>query len=78
MALVKHLEPLNLQIEAKHAEVEATYSLVKDGDGVPHLQIDTYGSASREFPGKKSQSIRLAPTAVVELSAIIKRHFPQV
>jgi hypothetical protein len=75
MALVKHLEFLDLQIEAKHTNAPASYSLVKDSEGVPYLQIDTYGSPSRKIKGKKSQSIRLAPTAIAELSAIIKRHF---
>lgn len=47
MAIVRHLELLALQVEARHSEVKATYSVVKDKEGVPHLQLDTYGSASR-------------------------------
>lgn len=75
MAIVRHLELLALQVEARHSEVQATYSVVKDKDGVPHLQLDTYGSASRKLRGKKSQSIRLAPSAIAQLKAIIEKHF---
>ena len=75
MGLVDHLELLDLQIEARHSEVDATFSLVKDRDGIPHLQIDTYGSHQRKLLGKKSQTIRFTPKAVTELKAIIEKHF---
>lgn len=77
MAIVNHFEFLDLQIEASHTEVDATYSLVKEQDGVHHLQIDTYGSRHRKLRGKKSQTIRLTPNAVAELKAIIEKHFRQ-
>jgi hypothetical protein len=67
MAIVRHLEEQQLQIEASHTETECTYSLVKDKDGTRYLQIDTYGSSERKIEGKKSQSIRFSPDAVAEL-----------
>jgi len=78
MAIVRHLELRPLQVDAKHTEVDATYSLVKDKDGTPYLQIDTYGSEARKLQGKKSQSIRLSPEAVVQLREIFDRHFRQL
>ncbi len=40
-----------------------------------YLQIDTYGSATRKIPGKKSQSIRFSPEAIDQLKEILKRDF---
>ena len=76
MAIVRHLEQHQLQVEARHTETECTYSLVKDKNGAKYLQIDTYGSAARKLEGKKSQSIRFAAEAVSELRRIIAQHFP--
>ena len=76
MATVRHLEHHQLKIEARHTEAEATYSIVKDREGVPYLQIDTYGSADRKLLEKKSQSIRFSPEAIEELRAILER-FPR-
>jgi hypothetical protein len=75
MATVHKLSLLRLQVEAKHTDVEATYSLVKDREGRPLLQIDTYGSKSRQIAGKKSQSIRFTAEAIEQLKAIIDTHF---
>lgn len=75
MAIVRHLERLDLQVEARHMDVNATYTLVKDREGVPHLQIDTYGSTKRKIRGKKSQTMRFTPEAIVELRSIIDKHF---
>ena len=76
MAIVRHLEAQPLQIEARHSEVRATYSLVKDKNGNGYLQIDTYGSAGRKMKDKKSQSLRLSSEAIAELRRILDRHFP--
>ncbi|WP_275827977.1 hypothetical protein [Roseisolibacter sp. H3M3-2] len=73
--MVRRLELRQLRIEATHTEVEATYAIVKDGDGTPYLQIDTYGSEERKLQGKQSQSIRLAPEAIAQLRVIFDRHF---
>lgn len=75
MAIIRHLEHVLLQIDSKHSDAQATYSLVKDEAGSKYLQIDTYGSSERKMPGKKSQSIRLSPEAIKELRVILDRHF---
>ena len=75
MAIVRHLEPQQLSVEARHTETECTYSIVSQPDGRVHLQIDTYGSGERKLAGKKSQSIRFAPEAIRELKQILATHF---
>lgn len=42
------------------------------------LQLDTYGSADREIPGKVSQSIQLDRAAAEDLLKIITRAFPDL
>jgi hypothetical protein len=75
MAIVRHLEPQRLSVEARHSDTECTYSIVTPRDGGTYLQIDTYGSAQRKIAGKKSQSIRFAPEAIRELKQILSGHF---
>lgn len=72
MAIVRKLEKLTLERDSSHKEVEATYAIVTTNDGEKHLQIDTYGSKERVHSGKKSQSIRLTPQAVLQLRTIIE------
>ena len=63
MAIVRKLEPMQLDRDSKRSEVNCTYAVVKDDKGNKYLQIDTYGSKTRKIPGKKSQSIRFSPEA---------------
>jgi hypothetical protein len=74
MALVSHLEQIALEGGVEHRPVECTYAVVSDKSG-RYLQIDTYGSADRKIPGKKSQSIRLTADAIRELKIIIESNF---
>ncbi len=74
MAVVRRLEQLTLEEGSPHTEVQCTYSIVDDRDG-RYLQIDTYGSTTRKFPGKKSQSIRFAPEAIEQLKLLLAQHF---
>jgi len=76
MAIVRHLEEKQLDVEAAHTETECTYSIVQTKDGTRFLQVDTYGSSERKIAGKKSQSVRFAPEAVRQLVDIINAHFP--
>jgi hypothetical protein len=64
MALVRELKEVTLDRDMPHDEVECTYSVIHDNNGKQYLQIDTYGSSSRQIPGKKSQSLRLSPEAI--------------
>ncbi len=75
MAVVRKLEPLTLEKDSPHTEVDCTYSVISDNQGRRYLQIDTYGSSTRRIPGKKSQSIRFAPEAIEQLKALLATHF---
>ena len=70
MAIVRKMESIQLERDSKHSEVNATYTVVTT-DGEKFLQIDTYGSASRQETGKKSQSIRFSPDAIAQLKSIL-------
>lgn len=75
MAIVRKLEKVRLDRDSKHTEVNCTYCIVEDADGNKFLQIDTYGSAVRKIPGKKSQSIRFSTEAIAQLRNIIQQDF---
>lgn len=75
MAIVRRLQQNQLEVQSSHTETQATWSLVRDKDGQRYLQVDTYGSPSREIPGKKSQSIRFSEDALRQIQEIIARHF---
>jgi|APTNR8051073442_1049403.scaffolds.fasta_scaffold81062_2 hypothetical protein len=74
MALVTKITHLTLQTNSKHTDVDCTYDIVTDAQGNRFLQLDTYGSAGRDNPGKKSQSVRLSPKALQQLKSIIATH----
>jgi len=72
MAIVRNLKRLTLERDSTHSEVKnCTYSIIDDDDGRKSLQIDTYGSAYRKMPDKKSQSIRFSPEAIKQLRKIL-------
>jgi hypothetical protein len=70
MAIIRKLEPATLERESMHTEADCTYTIVADEQGKKSLQIDTYGSATRKIPGKKSQSIRFSPEPIEQLRSI--------
>lgn len=73
MALVTRINHKPLQANSPHRAVDCTYSIVVD-EGATFLQLDTYGSNSREFKDKKSQSLRLSASAIVDLKALMVQH----
>lgn len=74
MALIRNFERKEMERVSLHDEIEATYS-VFERDGRVLLQIDSYGRADREMPGKKSQTIQLDRDGARALFDIIKREF---
>ncbi|MCJ2103816.1 methionyl-tRNA formyltransferase [Methylobacterium sp. E-041] len=74
MALIRHFERKEMERNALHDEIDATYS-VFERDGRVLLQIDSYGRADREMPGKKSQTLQLDREGALELFEILKREF---
>jgi hypothetical protein len=47
-------------------------------DGRTLLRLETYGSADREVPGKRSQSLELDERAAGELLEILMNAFPRL
>ena len=55
-----------------HDEIEAEfYSFERDGRRL--FQIDMYGRAQREIPGKLSQTVQLDKDAAAQLIAILQK-----
>ena len=74
MAIVTKVAHQPLERDSKHSQVDCTYDVVVEADGEKYLQLDTYGSNQRQIKGKKSQSIRLSRSAIVQLKAIFEAH----
>jgi hypothetical protein len=55
MALIKAFEEKRMDRNSIHDAIEATYTTFEK-DGRRFIQVDSYGRAEREIPGKKSQS----------------------
>ena len=78
MAIVRQLRHQPLEHDAPHTEAECTYCIVTDANGVRYFQVDTYGSHNRRILGKKSQSIRFSPEALVQLRGILDQQFAAI
>lgn len=74
MALIKAFEPGTIAHNSIHDEINAKYSIVRSDDRT-FVQIDTFGRASREIPGKKSQTIQLSRESGLQLMKILKEAF---
>jgi hypothetical protein len=72
MALVRKLEKSAMQRTGVHKAVDCTYTVFQDKLGQRYLQIDTYGSARRQLPNKKSQTIQFGPDAIGELYRLLE------
>jgi len=69
MAMVRQMNAMPLEKNSKHTEVNCTYTIVVEDDGQRYLQVDTYGSPTREILEKKSQTIRFSPEAIEQLKS---------
>lgn len=74
MALISRLENQSTQRPTKHGETDATYDVVTFNNE-KILQITTYGSSTREFPGKASQVIQFDEQSIEQLKKIIDENF---
>ena len=73
MALIKNIKHLKLEKLVNHSDAECTFDVLEER-GQKFLQLDTYGSSDRQFQGKKSQSIRFTPEALLVLKQIIQNN----
>jgi hypothetical protein len=76
MALITTLKPLRKDRCSPHGEVECTFTIFTDDAGKKYLQLDTYGSASRQLTGKVSQSVQFNAESLRQLKALLASEFP--
>jgi hypothetical protein len=74
MALITSFEEKRMDRNSIHDAIDATYASF-ERDGRRFMQIDSYGRAVREMPGKKSQSIELDEKSARELFKILEDIF---
>jgi hypothetical protein len=74
MAIVRKFTEEPAARDTRHTECSGKLRAV-ESDGEKFIQIDTYGSADREMPGKVSQSLRLTENAVQQLIRMAAKHF---
>jgi hypothetical protein len=60
---------------AHPTEVDCGYAIISAG-GRRYLQLNTYGSPSREIPGKVSQTLQLDQRAAAKLVSLLQEAFP--
>ncbi len=75
MALITKFEKDNREFKSIHpTQVVAKY-IVNHSNGKTTLQLNTYGSDTRDIPNKLSQTIQLDEKAAKELITILKENF---
>ncbi|PZR87074.1 MAG: methionyl-tRNA formyltransferase [Stutzerimonas stutzeri] len=75
MARIEKLEIGPSDGSVHPSKVHARVKVFGGGADGPIVQIDTFGSANRDIPGKLSQTIQLDRTTGRELLAILQRAY---
>jgi len=75
MAIVRKFDVETLDNAAPHDEVASATVRLVDCGKEKFIQIDTYGRATREKPGKLSQTTRLDQQAFEKLVELGRKHF---
>ncbi len=70
MVLVNRIGTLELERTQLHDEVESRGTIFEH-DGRYILQLNTYGRASRQIPGKVSQTIQFGPEGIRALRRLL-------
>jgi Protein of unknown function (DUF2442) len=74
MALIKAFEEKRRDRQSVHDGIDATYSVFERNRRI-FVQIDTYGRAEREMPGKISQSLQFDEKSARELFDVLRDAF---
>jgi len=74
MALLNKLEKKSPDRHPVHKPINSTYMAFSDS-GKRYVQIDTYGSATSQVPGKISQSIQLDEASAKQLWSILGKEY---
>lgn len=77
MALIGEIKDVVKTRQQVHGRVDCSASMFEDR-GERYLQLDTYGSPSRAFAGKTSQTIQFDRDAAEQMLHRIKRAFPEL
>lgn len=75
MAFVRQVELDDRSVKSLHPTQVVCKYMVSETNGKKVLQLNTYGSDSREIPGKLSQTLQFDEAAAKQLAAIIAREF---
>jgi hypothetical protein len=75
MALIKGFEQSTKDRNSVHRQAKAHYTVFDGPDGKRYFQIDTFGSADRQMPGKVSQAIQLDRESARTLVDLLQREF---
>ncbi len=76
MALVRLLERSSKARNHIHEEVDCSYTdFIDPKSNERFLQLDTFGRAGREIPGKLSQTFQLGREGAMQLKQIIEQVF---
>lgn len=77
MARLRKLDHTTTERQSLHKEADGGWRSF-DLEGTRILQIDTYGTDSRDRPGQVSQSLQLDEQKAQQVVDIIRRTFPEV
>jgi hypothetical protein len=78
MALITEFAAVARERHQIRSRTRCTYSIFTGSDGSTYVQLDTFGSADREFPNKVSQSIQLNERGASEMLQILVKAFPSL
>jgi hypothetical protein len=76
MALVNGITEITKERQTLHGETTCLSSVFTDDDGRRYIQLDTYGSKTRQLANKVSQSIQLSEQAATQLKRLIESTYP--
>lgn len=77
MALIRDFHQVNSEKSAVHRPVTCGWRAFDAGD-LKILQLDTYGSDTRQIQNKVSQSIQLDREGAAQLLELIRKTFPGI
>jgi hypothetical protein len=75
MALVRKIESATAERHSVHPEVECTYISFATANGDRYVQLNTYGSPTREVKDRPSQAMQFDAEGAERLVKILKAEF---
>ena len=78
MARVTELEKITKDRYSVHGVPRCAYFTFDGPDGNHYLTFETYGSPSRECPGKVSQSLQFDEATAAQVIDVIRAPFPSL